>query len=319
MTRLRHRMEADLELRGRSRRTIETYLRCVSEFARHHRRSPDQLGIEEIRAFLLHLAARRLSTSSVAVHAGALAFFYRGTLGRGDIADAIPRPKVQQKLPTVLSREEVQRLDPIAGARDNAGGQVMDPFPYFENPVQPLSSWSAEDAACHFCGAIGPGFDGPFFGPIDVERVCEACLRRGALREAHVTTCTGDVDALRRQLGALHPELPTDAVDELVETRTSALEHCTPRLQSWQDWLWPVHCGEYCRFIEEIGKPEIRKLAANADPEAWFCSAAGAPAHVWRAIRNDSPRTAPESTYDTIVYRFSCRACGSPVLLWDAS
>ncbi len=110
MTRLRDRMEADLELRGRSRRTIETYLRCVGEFARYHRRSPDQLGLEEIRAFLLHLTARKLSTSSVAVHAGALAFFYRVTLGRADVADAIPRPKVRQKLPTVLSRDEVQRL-----------------------------------------------------------------------------------------------------------------------------------------------------------------------------------------------------------------
>ena len=110
MTRLRDRMEADLELRGRSRRTIETYLRCVREFARHHRRSPDQLGLEEIRAFLLHLTARGLSTSSVAQHGAALAFLYRVTLGREDVADAIARPKVRQKLPTVLSREEVQRL-----------------------------------------------------------------------------------------------------------------------------------------------------------------------------------------------------------------
>ena len=54
MTHLRQRMQEDLRLRNFSERTIRHYTHTVAEFAKYFHKSPDQLGPEHVRAFLLH-------------------------------------------------------------------------------------------------------------------------------------------------------------------------------------------------------------------------------------------------------------------------
>ncbi len=55
MTPLRRRMIEDMHLRNLATRTIETYVDRVAAFARHFGTSPEHLGSEHIRAYLLHL------------------------------------------------------------------------------------------------------------------------------------------------------------------------------------------------------------------------------------------------------------------------
>jgi integrase/recombinase XerD len=55
MTPLRRRMIEDMTIRNLRVKTIEDYVRCVARYARHFGRSPEQLGIEHIRSYLLHL------------------------------------------------------------------------------------------------------------------------------------------------------------------------------------------------------------------------------------------------------------------------
>jgi uncharacterized protein CbrC (UPF0167 family) len=201
-----------------------------------------------------------------------------------------------------------------------AGRQTLEPFRYFQNPIHPLSSWTTEEAACHFCDASGPGFDGPFYGPHDIARVCEACLRNGRLADLELTTCEGDASALAHQLASLRPDLSSTDLAEVARARTAELEQRTPGLITWQDFFWPAHCGDYCTFVEELGTPELVALAEGQDPQTWFCSrASGADLQVWDAIRKDSARANPTTSYDLTVYRFSCRACPTVVLHWDAS
>jgi integrase/recombinase XerD len=111
MTRLRERMLQDLRVRNYSEKTQSIYIQRVAQFARHGGRPPDQIGAEEIRAYLLHLVdTKRASWSTFNQTVCALRFFYRVTLGRGDLVPDIPFPRGQKHLPTVLSREEVARL-----------------------------------------------------------------------------------------------------------------------------------------------------------------------------------------------------------------
>ena len=107
---LRQRMIDDMTMRNLSPNTQETYIRSVAQFCAFHRRSPDQLGIEHLRAFHLHLVSCGLVANSIGVKMAALRFFYGTTLRRPDIAAQIPTPRRTDHLPTVLAREEVELL-----------------------------------------------------------------------------------------------------------------------------------------------------------------------------------------------------------------
>ncbi len=108
---LRPRMEHDLIVRGRSERTRESYLHAVAALTRHYRRPPDQLTDREVQQYLRYLIEeRRLAWSSCRVAVAGLRFFYEVTLGRARGEFTVPLPKGAQKLPEILSREEVARL-----------------------------------------------------------------------------------------------------------------------------------------------------------------------------------------------------------------
>jgi site-specific recombinase XerD len=109
--RLRDKMREDLELRGMSPATIESYLRCARRFAEYHGRSPCALGAAEIRTFLVHLVReRKVAPSSFNVYACAIKFLYAVTLDRPEVIARIPRMRVPMHLPVVLSAVEVLQL-----------------------------------------------------------------------------------------------------------------------------------------------------------------------------------------------------------------
>jgi integrase/recombinase XerD len=110
MTALRQRYIADLRLRNKSPRTIETYVLRVSLFARHFGRSPELLGPEQVRAYQEHLIAQQVSWSTFNQAVCALRFLYQVTLGRPELIAHLPFAKRPRTLPTVLSPEEVLRL-----------------------------------------------------------------------------------------------------------------------------------------------------------------------------------------------------------------
>jgi integrase/recombinase XerD len=111
MTHLRQRMQEDLRLRNFSERTIRHYTHTVAEFASYFHKSPDQLGPEHIRTFLLYLLnERKLAWGTIQGARSALKFLYTRTLKQTWFDQEIIKPKVRRKLPTVWSREEVCAL-----------------------------------------------------------------------------------------------------------------------------------------------------------------------------------------------------------------
>ena len=111
MTRLRQMMLDELERRNYSQTTRRAYLSGVADFARHFGRSPDQLGLEHIRDYQLHLfRVRHLTANTIGVRLAALRFLYVTVLKRPWTVVDTPYPKRPHALPTVLSQEEVARL-----------------------------------------------------------------------------------------------------------------------------------------------------------------------------------------------------------------
>jgi site-specific recombinase XerD len=108
---LRKQMDGDLVVRGMSVRTREAYLGAVAGLAKHYGRRPDRISEREVQNYLLHLIEeRKLSWSSCNVAAQGLKFFYRITLKKSEAQFVIPRARQPQKLPQILSREEVAAL-----------------------------------------------------------------------------------------------------------------------------------------------------------------------------------------------------------------
>jgi integrase/recombinase XerD len=111
MTPLRRRMIEDMRLRNLSPRTIDAYAMRVGAFARHFGRSPEALGPDDVRAYLLHLVQEKhVSWSVYNQTVAALKFVYEVTLQRQGILQRIRCPKQPKKLPTVLSLDETARF-----------------------------------------------------------------------------------------------------------------------------------------------------------------------------------------------------------------
>jgi integrase/recombinase XerD len=111
MTPLRRRMIEDMKLRNLSPRTIEAYAMRVGAFARHFGRSPQDLGRDDVRSYLLHLVQHEHASWSVYNQTvAALKFVYEVTLQRQGVLQRIRCPKQPKKLPVVLSLEETARF-----------------------------------------------------------------------------------------------------------------------------------------------------------------------------------------------------------------
>jgi integrase/recombinase XerD len=110
ITPLRQRMLDDMKLRNMAVSTRKIYVASVAGFSAYHGRSPDELTLEDVRDYQLHLVARGLKASSICPIMSALRFFYGTTLGNREAAAEIPLPRKADPLPAILSQDEVKRL-----------------------------------------------------------------------------------------------------------------------------------------------------------------------------------------------------------------
>lgn len=108
---LRQKMIEDLQLRGLAVRTQESYVQAVRQLARHYHKSPDQISEQELRQYFLFLKnVKHVSRSTHTLALCAIKFFYEHTLKREWHTLDFARPAKEQKLPVVLSVQEVGRI-----------------------------------------------------------------------------------------------------------------------------------------------------------------------------------------------------------------
>jgi integrase/recombinase XerD len=102
------RMDGDLRLRALSEVTRAEYLRCARQFVAHYRRSPELLGAEDVRRYLLHLVDNlHFSPTNLKLHIAAIKFLYSIPLDRPQVVEQVRFPKVPLKLLDIPSPSEV--------------------------------------------------------------------------------------------------------------------------------------------------------------------------------------------------------------------
>ncbi|TBA02178.1 tyrosine-type recombinase/integrase [Rhizobium ruizarguesonis] len=107
---LRRRMIDDMTIRNLSPATQRSYLHAVTKFSRYFGCSPDRLGLEDVRAFQVHLVSSGLSWPALNQTVCALRFFFGVTLGHGEIPERIAYARTPAKLPTILNGDEIVRF-----------------------------------------------------------------------------------------------------------------------------------------------------------------------------------------------------------------
>lgn len=99
----------ELLLKNYSQKTIKNYTLCLRAFLQTQHAITKHPDEKQIRAFLLSLKKRGLSSSTISLHLNAIKFLYRYVL-RSPRHITIRFPKRAKKLPIVLTRQEIQRI-----------------------------------------------------------------------------------------------------------------------------------------------------------------------------------------------------------------
>lgn len=122
---LRARMIEDMSVRKFNEKTQNDYIRHVKSFSTFLGRSPAKATPEDLRRFQVYQSRQGAQPPTINSSVAALRFFFRVTLDRPDMCRHLTLVRQSQKLPTVLSKEEVlQLLDAAPGVKYRAALSV---------------------------------------------------------------------------------------------------------------------------------------------------------------------------------------------------
>jgi site-specific recombinase XerD len=120
---LRQRMIEDMTMRRLAPATQRGYLRAVERFTRFYGASPDFYGAspdsadaEDLRRFQLHMASDGASATTINQTLTGLRFFFKTTVSRPEVLANVSSVHMPEKLPAILSPEQVGRLLEAAGS-----------------------------------------------------------------------------------------------------------------------------------------------------------------------------------------------------------
>ena len=104
-------MLVEMQIRGLSEASQKEYVKCVHLFQKFCGKPVTEVTENEIKSFLHYLVIKKkMAANTVNLHNSALKFLYHKTLKMDWNSENLPRLKKTQKLPTVLTKEEVQLL-----------------------------------------------------------------------------------------------------------------------------------------------------------------------------------------------------------------
>jgi site-specific recombinase XerD len=108
---LRNKLTQSFSINGKAESTLSNYLRCLAHLALHYKQSPETLSVERIEDYLYYCQKlHKTPSESFFKHTiFGLRAAYK-VMGMESKRLALPQIKRDQKLPAVLSQQEVKRL-----------------------------------------------------------------------------------------------------------------------------------------------------------------------------------------------------------------
>jgi len=111
MSPLRQKMIDAMLVRGFAVRTQRSYLDALIQLSKHYRCSPDTLTTAQLQDYFLYLVKeKKLSPATCRLYLNAIRFFYLNVLGWREVELELNTPKRQQRIPELLTRDEVARV-----------------------------------------------------------------------------------------------------------------------------------------------------------------------------------------------------------------
>jgi integrase/recombinase XerD len=103
------KIENELKLRNYSRRTVKSYLICLSDYFRYIKNVKKDPDIELIKQFLLEIQGKGQAPQTINLYLNAIKYFYR-EIFKSPAAINLKFAKISKKLPIVLSRAEIEQI-----------------------------------------------------------------------------------------------------------------------------------------------------------------------------------------------------------------
>lgn len=103
-------LEEEAKIRNLKNRSVLCYKNYVSYFLNYVGKDPQELSCQDVRDFLLAKKEEWLKATTLNLYNAAIRFFYRNVLHILWDDVRVPRMRIDHKLPTVLSRQDIDGL-----------------------------------------------------------------------------------------------------------------------------------------------------------------------------------------------------------------
>ena len=104
------KLKTELKIRGFSQKTVEVYIYHTRKFLDFTKKEPKDVNEDDAKRYIAYLMSeRKLKPSSVNLVLSSLKFFYNDIV-KNSAFNAVKAPKLEKKLPTVLTKEEIKKL-----------------------------------------------------------------------------------------------------------------------------------------------------------------------------------------------------------------
>ena len=121
------KLKTELEIRGFSKRTVDSYVYHNHNFLKFIKKEPASVIEDDAKRYIAHLMSnKKYSPSSINLAISSLKFFYNEIL-QNNAFNAVKSPKLEKKLPTVLTKEEIKKL---LNAAENPKHKLLIEFLY---------------------------------------------------------------------------------------------------------------------------------------------------------------------------------------------